>query len=143
MNRFSPTVLSPLSATILLIPRNSRLSSLLSISSLVLPPQIRCGTTSMSYSDMIAEQTVVSLMRLRMSLRLKLPSGSSVYSYSSLWLVTLIYLGLNSMNGAMLSMSSFLVMPLSGGTISSDGNAFLLSANISDTFMILCRRLSC
>jgi hypothetical protein len=48
-----------------------------------------------------------------------------------------MYFGLNSMKGAMLSISSSFVMPLSGGTISSDGYAFVLFANISETF-ILC-----
>ena len=92
----------------------------------------------MSYSDMMAEHTVVSFILLRTSFRVKLPSDCSVYSNSSLWLVTFMYFGLNSINGAMLSRSSFLVMPLRGGTISNDGNVFLLSANISETF-IMCR----
>ena len=86
---------------------------------------------------MMAEQTVVSLIRLRTRWRLKLPSASCLYSNSSLWLVTLIYLGLNSMKGAMLSRSSSLVSPLSGGTISKDGNALLLVAKISDTFICM------
>jgi hypothetical protein len=47
-----------------------------------------------------------------------------------------MYLGLNSINGAMLSSSSSLVMPLSGGTISIEGKAFVLVANISETFML-------
>ena len=133
--RFSPVMLSPLRATMLLIPRNSRLSSLLSISSAVVPAQMMCGTVSTSYFDMIAVHTVVSLMRLRMRWRLNVPSASSRNSNSSLWLVTFMYFGLNSMKGAMLSRSSFLVMPLSGGTISSEGYAFVLFANISEIFI--------
>jgi hypothetical protein len=39
------------------------------------------------------------------------------------------------MKGAMLSRSSSLVIPLRGGTISREGNAFLLAASISDTFI--------
>ena len=137
VKRFSPAMLSPRRATILLMPRKAMLSSLLSISSIVLPPHIRCGTTSTSYFDMIAAHTVVSLMRLRRRWRLNVPSASSRYSNSSLWLVTFMYFGLNSMNGAMLSKSSSFVIPLSGGTISIEGYAFLLAANISDIFIIL------
>ena len=124
----------------LLIPRNARLSSLLSTSSLVVPAQMMCGMTVMSYLSMIAAHTVVSLMRLRTRCLLKLPSLSSRYSYSSLWLVTLMYFGLNSMNGAMLSRSSSFVMPLRGGTISSDGKAFVLPASISVTFIVYFNR---
>ena len=48
-----------------------------------------------------------------------------------------MYLGLNSMNGAMFSRSSSFVSPLIGGTISIDGYALLLVVRISDTFIFL------
>ena len=63
------------------------------------------------------------------------PSACSRYSYSSLWLVTLMYLGLNSMNGLIDSTSSSFVSPFSGGTISSEGKGLPPLASISLIFI--------
>ena len=67
---------------------------------------------------------------------LKFSKPRALNSYSSLWHVTLMYRGLNSMNGFTDSTSSRLVMPFIGGTISSDGKGFELPFSMSLIFIL-------
>src|SRR5574344_464066 len=98
VNLFSPNKESPRSAIILWIPKNLRLYNSLSISSVDTPAQMICGTISTSYSDMMTPQTVSGLTLFLTRCLLKEPSGFCTNWNSSLWHVTLMYLGLNSIN---------------------------------------------
>ena len=121
----------------LLMPMKRRSCSSLSIFSAVAPPQMMCGTVSTSYSAIIAPHTATSLTRFLTRCFEYVPSGFPRYSYSSLWQVTLMYFGLNSMKGLIDSISSCLVSPFSGGTISNEGKACPPFASISLIFIFV------